>query len=367
MGKGPTDMKTIILILVVATTGLAVASVQFAQRASSEKQRADTEVALRQKQEARLQQLEQAQAGLEQQLTQAQLPRTDATPVAPPRMASHPLAPPTARFEGAQADASSAGFAVTRRPWTTRGPMESEAGQKYIRTQMRANIRRLYGDVGRELNLTQEQADALINLMAEQQTRGFGDRRQAALADPASAQQTWRDLQAKNNQEIAALIGQDKMSEWKQFQQTLPQRSEVDVIRQQLDQAGVPLSADQRSELVNVMVEEIQRNPRPTVAQGMMPEDSFKQQNEWQDAYDKSVSDRAKQVLSSEQYDRYSEYRAWMTEMRRNMPVQMDGRAVRFSASGGGAVATAIMPVFPGGPVAAVELGAAPAPAQPGK
>ena len=45
-------MKPLIPILIVATTSLAVASVQFARQSSSQRERADSEMALRQKQDA---------------------------------------------------------------------------------------------------------------------------------------------------------------------------------------------------------------------------------------------------------------------------------------------------------------------------
>jgi hypothetical protein len=132
--------------------------------------------------------------------------------------------------------------------------------------------------------------------------------------------QSWQQIQEQNNKEIAAVLGDSKMADWKAYQQTLPQRSQVEAVGQQLENAGLPLSAEQRSQLVTALVEEAQANPRPTFASGLAPEEAQKQFNEWQEAYDKSVADRAKQVLSSEQYERYHDYTEWMAEMRKNMP-----------------------------------------------
>jgi hypothetical protein len=349
-------MKTPTLILVVATTGLAVACVQFARQAASEKARADAQLAVRQKQDARIRDLERAQANLERQLLEAQRPRMSEPPVAmrvPPPTSPGPA---TSRVEARQGE-QGAGVTAVRRPPFMRGPMDSAAGRKFMRTQVRDNIRRLYGDAGRELNLPQEQADQLIELLADQQTRNFDERRQLP-ADRASARQ---DLQEQNTKEIASLIGSDRMAEWKAYQDTLPQRSQVGVIGQQLDQAGVPLSADQRSQLVTAMVEESQRNPQPTAVQGMAPEDVMKQQNEWQDAYGKAVSDRAKQLLSSEQYDRYHQYEEWMAEMRRNLPRPMNGGgSTRMIA--GGTVAPGTGPVIMFQPAEGAAAAPPPAP-----
>src|SRR5262245_39535738 len=61
-------MKPLIPILIVATTSLAVASVQFYRQAETERARANAEMALRLKSEARLAQLERAQRGMSDEL-----------------------------------------------------------------------------------------------------------------------------------------------------------------------------------------------------------------------------------------------------------------------------------------------------------
>src|SRR5262245_59697774 len=90
------SMKTLILVLVVATTGQAVASVQFYRQASSERARADAELVLRQKQDVRLRELEQSRASLEERLLEAQRPAASAAPVS---VAATPATTP--RFAGA--------------------------------------------------------------------------------------------------------------------------------------------------------------------------------------------------------------------------------------------------------------------------
>ena len=228
MRQGRTVMKTLTLVLVVAISGLAVASVQFARRAASEKARADAEVVLRQKQDARVRELEKSYADLDRQLMQAQRAQMDlssqiAVPAAGIRASQErPIARVVAQ------ELSAPAFTTLSRP-LMRGPMDSEAGRRFMRTQMRGNLRRLYEDVGRELNLSKEQADKLVELIADQQSRSFGPPRQMP-ADRAGAQQAWQDLQAQNNKEIAALIGEAKMAELKEYQQTLPQRSQVDMV-----------------------------------------------------------------------------------------------------------------------------------------
>ena len=45
------------------------------------------------------------------------------------------------------------------------------------------------------------------------------------------------------------------------------------------------------------------------------------QYKQWQTDYDKAVTDRAKQVLTSEQFKSYKEYQDWQAEMRNGMPM----------------------------------------------
>src|SRR5262245_46826319 len=140
-------MKPLIPILIVATTSLAVASVQFAQQASVHRQRADTETQLRQKQDARVAELERNQARLEQELAMAREQNT----ASPPPVAMAPR-PAGGRPPGAGSlVAADAGAPGTPPPPAFefrggRGPMDSPAGRNFMRTRLKNQVRRMYGD-----------------------------------------------------------------------------------------------------------------------------------------------------------------------------------------------------------------------------
>jgi hypothetical protein len=355
-------MKPLIPILIVATTSLAVASVQFAQQASTQRKRADAEVLLRQKQEVRVAELERHQAQLERELATEREQDTAATAPAPvataPRMAAAGIAgerPPG--FVGPPGTPPPPGVFEVR---GGRGPFESQAGRNFMRTRMKSQVRRLYGDAGKELGLSAEKSNQLLDLLADQQSRGFG-MRPDRLPDGQNFQQYMQEQQKKNAQEITTLIGADKADEWAAYQKTLPQRAQVGAISEQLDQAGVPMSESQRTEMLAAVTEETQRlPPRPTFSQGIPPEEMMTQMNQWQSEYDKAVLDRARQVLNTEQYTAYKEFQDWQTEMRTNLPRGPNGApggvVMRsFSAGSGNAVAV-------GGPVVNFQMAV---PAQP--
>jgi hypothetical protein len=326
-------MKPLIPILVVATTSLAVASVQFANQASGQRKRADTEVQLRQKQDARVAELERHSARLEQELA-AMREQNTATP-APVAATTRPInaRPPT-----------SAAFAVTEAgtpgmppppPFELRGrgPMDSAAGRNFMRSRMKNSVRRMYGDAGQAMGLSAEKSSQLLDLLAEQQTRNMGDIRNR-IPEGQTFQQYMQDQQKKNNDDVVALIGQDKASDWAAYQKSLPDRAQLGVVRDQLDQAGVPMTDSQRTQMLAAITEESQRLPRPVVGDGLPPDEMMTQMNQWQTEYDKALLDRAKQVLSTEQYSAYKEFQDWQTEMRSNLPRPPGGGMVIRSMAG---------------------------------
>src|SRR6185312_2699724 len=145
-------MKPLIPILAVATTSLAVASVQFAQQASTQRKRADAEVQLRQKQEARVVELERQQAQLQSELTTM---REQSAAAAPPAAAASPPVAAASKPSAVRQPGFGA-FAVAQvgpggppppGVFEARGrsPFESPAARNFMRSRMKNQIRRLYG------------------------------------------------------------------------------------------------------------------------------------------------------------------------------------------------------------------------------
>jgi hypothetical protein len=313
-------MKPLIPILVVATTSLAVASVQFGQQASQQRKRADAEQVLRQKQDARIAELERSQSRLENDL---QMARAQAAATPPPVVATSqppagPRPPPPSVNVAATADGPGPGAPPRFNMRPGRGPLDSPAGRKFMESRIKNSLRRQYGDVGTAMGLSAEKGNQLLDLLTDQLTRNMG--RPPAIPDGMTPQQYVKDQQQKNSDEVKALIGADKMADWTAYQKSLPDRMQVNSIRDQLDQAGLPMTDSQRTEMLAAVTEESQRLPRPTLAAGTAPEDGRAQMSQWQTEYDKALLDRAKQVLNPEQYSAYKEYQDWQTEIRNSLP-----------------------------------------------
>src|SRR5262249_4792912 len=102
------------------------------------------------------------------------------------------------------------------------------------------------------------------------------------------------------------------------YQKTMPERMRVSMVGEQMKQMDAPLTDDQRSRLVEIMVEQSQQNPRPTHEDGATPEEMVKASMKWEEESDKAFLERAKSVLTSDQFERYRDYQAWTSEMRAN-------------------------------------------------
>lgn len=333
-------MKPLIPILVVATTSLAVASVQFAQQASTQRKRADAEQAVRQQQQQRIAELEGEQARLQRELADAQ--SLAATRAAEVEFTDEPAAAKgAASTERSRVASAESGPRPVPPPFMRGGRppgFGSPAMQKMMRSRMKLNVRRMYEGVGPALGLSQDKANELMDLLADQQTRNVG---RPPDTDGKPMQEYMNEMQQKNQAEIAALIGQNKLDEWASFQKSLPDRSQLNQVREQLEASGAPMTDSQRTQMLAAMSEERDRLPRPVYSAGLPQQDFIAQQNQWQSDYDEALLQRAQQILTSEQYKSYKEYQGWQSEMRKSFTVLSTGRA----NSSGGAVVGMAAPV----------------------
>jgi len=334
-------MKALIPVLIVATSSLAVASVQYARSAAAERERADAELAVRLERDARIAELERNQLQLERALKLAQSAPPPQPVVAP--SAPKSTAPPPVAAGGAASDTVSGRFSSAPMARSFPGPNASPAHQKFMRTRVKAGLRQMYRDLGPSLGLTAEQTAQFIDLLADQQTRQVG---KELPQDPASMQQYASDTMRRNNEEIANLIGHDKLTAWQDFQKSLGERMQLNQLREQLDAAGVPMQQEQSERLLNAMVEERDRNPRPAFEPGSQPQEVMARHNQWQEDYERAVNEHAKSILSAEQYASYREYQDWQAEMRNSAVMSSNGGAI----SNAVVAAPVTLPAFGPGP-----------------
>lgn len=132
--------------------------------------------------------------------------------------------------------------------------MQDPEYREAMRVQARGNFARQYPGVIQELGLSTEQADAFFDLLAEQQLRAndqmlpLWEMEGTDASDPAAMQERNRKMQQlaqenqrRNEAEMAAHLGPEKVQAWKEYQSTMSVRYELENMRNTLAANGVPL------------------------------------------------------------------------------------------------------------------------------
>ena len=171
--------------------------------------------------------------------------------------------------------------------------------RELVRQQQKDGMQHMYGDLEVMLGLSREEADRVLDVLAEQQLRSMEQQRPWALdgsrPDEAAIreqQRVFADMKRKNDAELAQVLG-PKFGEWESYQRSMGARSQVTQLRQVLASSDEPLRQDQIKPLVAAIAREQQvqstarmrtfQNGIPTAeAQMRMQEDWAQQQAETQ-------------------------------------------------------------------------------------
>jgi hypothetical protein len=226
-------------------------------------------------------------------------------------------------------------------------PDRSPAIQKMMKAQMRANQKRMYGDFAEQIGLSKEDANRFYDLLTEQQMVNFGE---GHKMDPEDARAYFQEQHRKQQAELSELLGAENAESLQKYQESLPARSEVEMIAQQLEASDIALSADQRKRLVAALTEERTRVPQPDYSMYGDSELYSKALSEWQDDYSDRTAARARSILNSEQDAAYNEYQQLQKEMREQFAAMGPGPR-RFRA---GAVASDNAVMMSAGPTVVI-------------
>lgn len=232
-------------------------------------------------------------ADLSEQLREATLRAR--TPAATPVLSVGAAIPPPTTVTPAPAAATSATPAVTTGRVTISGN-SSAALQNAINSEMemwkdpeyrkarlaqaRTSVRRQNADLAEELGITEAEANKIIDVLAEYQVNMNAELTVLSMNaqnDPAAQQEMARrqtEMQRQREESLAALLG-PRLSQYQQYQQTLPARSRVNSLNSTLSQAGAPLTGTQLKSLTTVMVAQQQRQQQDLqdLTRGINPQD----------------------------------------------------------------------------------------------
>lgn len=125
--------------------------------------------------------------------------------------------------------------------------------RKVQKARLFAEISRLNTDLARELRLSPEQAEALFELLAEQQLdasiRSLSVET-GEVGDLTLQQEEMRDLALQQQSAITGILGPAGYQQYREYQKTLPVRRQLVSWQSVLAAANVPLTGDQMTMLV---------------------------------------------------------------------------------------------------------------------
>lgn len=132
--------------------------------------------------------------------------------------------------------------------------------------QARINLKRRYNGLAAELGISEEQADAIIDLLAESQIRMEEEAAsrlasgttpdEAAMAEMARIQQAERQRQ---KEALVGMLGATRYEQFQDFEHLQPSRARVNNLSTLLAREGKPLTAAQARSLTAVIVAEQKR------------------------------------------------------------------------------------------------------------
>jgi hypothetical protein len=115
---------------------------------------------------------------------------------------------------------------------------------------------RTRGALLRELALTPEQRDAVLDAIVAQEYRSaqsMSDLRHDDEPNPEEQRATVNAQHRKYKEDVVAAIGQEKATQLEALERTQPALAEVKLVRESLDAAGLPIDEAQRSRLLSIL------------------------------------------------------------------------------------------------------------------
>jgi hypothetical protein len=326
-------MKAPLIVLAATAAGFAAASTYLYRQVNVERVRTQAEVAKSNRLEQRVRQLESGQSNASVQdesavLAQSTPPAMQASKVPPGSMtllASATFYPVDADSKVKEKD-SKGTIQPDRGENLTKRMLEDPEARETLRRQQLTAMRYINADLAKTIGLSKDEEQKLHALLADQNLRMM---EQTFHQDPNDIEGTARksaDLMAQNEAELTQLLGASRFEQYKNYQDSMPERMQVRHLRDRLD-SGVALTEDQEKRLVAIMREERETMVSEAL-KGATPAASTADMNrqraalydartEAQESANQRVRDRAATVLNAEQLKAFTDLQNEQTDMQR--------------------------------------------------
>ena len=209
--------------------------------------------------------------------------------------------------------------------------MKDPAMREMMRGQQKAMMGLMYSGLYKDLNLPKEQKEKLEELLLDGQMKSIEGAQ--VLMEPdsvtnnhAAASKAIADQKKASDESIRALLGDEKFAAYEDYQKNVGERMQLNQLRGQLEEAKIPMQAEQEQQLLAILKEEKTRVPpvipdaaqqNPADLKNLMAGDSVEKQLAWMEDYNKRVLERAGAVLTPEQFKRYKEFQDQQASMQK--------------------------------------------------
>lgn len=197
----------------------------------------------------------------EERVVEAAAPTALDDTVAHTQLSPAPPPPPPAPAKVMKPAALARNAAVRRQRQALANPAYRDA----MRAMHRTMIEQENPELAEALNLSPDEADRFLNLLAdevlrEQEQEGvYGEKKLTDLAQP-ERRRKGDERQRQIEAERADLLGELRLQEWKKYQQSKAARAQVRELRSNLGASAFPLRDDQVEPLIASIAAEQQRH-----------------------------------------------------------------------------------------------------------
>ena len=210
--------------------------------------------------------------------------------------------------------------------------MEDPETKKLIRDQQRLALDQLYSPLIKQLALPPDEAAQFKDLLADNMMKGaekatslFGD----SSTNHVETIHTLAEEHKSFDEQVRGFLGESKYAQYKDYQQTVGERAQLNQFRQQAGDDENALNDQQTERLLAIMKEEKQavaaatsqpspgETPDAAQMQAMLSEDGADKALQSQEAVNQQVYERAKEVLSPGQLDSFGKFQTNQLQMMR--------------------------------------------------
>lgn len=206
--------------------------------------------------------------------------------------------------------------------------MKDPAFRKMMKPQMEAQMKKMYGDLFKKLNLAPDAEKKLTDLIVEQSLSAMDMGGNIYSGDKDKLNQSADEFKTKQQEfdrQIADLLGTDGAAQYKDYQKSLPDRMALDGLRGQLNGAD-SLQPQQADALLKIMGEERTNGPQMKLGDQSDPAGAMKELGtpgaldrfvEYQNSLNQRVANRAISVLTPTQYKQFQDFQKQQIEMQK--------------------------------------------------